>query len=179
MARIETDQNNTANDVEIADEPLSELAARDLIETLSGRVGLAWYIHLILVVALAIVVTGLLKSDAPVEWSDYLVLAGLVFFTVLTLGALLVMLTKPIAFDRDGITHGWVWAKQERFDWTQVTSFQPVPYMPNVAYLKLQGIVGWPVFMDCDKAEHLNDAVRIWQATRAAVRNAAADRSPQ
>ncbi len=151
---------------EVGEGPISHQDARELIERLAGTIGIQWYLSFILIAAFAISGVSLLTSSNPVSFGDYLALLVLVVFMFLTLNLLVIVYSKPISFDQHGISIGWLWAEKTQYDWDQVVELRNLPFVPGVATLKLSDRKCWPIFMDLDRARHLNDAILIWKSAR-------------
>lgn len=146
--------------------PIPQQEARELIAQYAGTIGLQWYLSLILITAVAIAGVSLLTSSKPVSFSDYLALFILIVFVLLALSLLLIVHSKPVSFDQHGISIGWLWVEKKQYDWDQVVELRNLPLVPGVAVLKLNDRECWPIFMDLDRARHLNDAILIWKSAR-------------
>lgn len=146
--------------------PISRQEARELIAQNAGAVGLHWYLSLILMTAVAIAGISLLTSSKPVSLGDYLALFIPTVFVLLGLSLLLIVHSKPVSFDRYGISIGWLWVEKKKYDWDEVVELRNLPLVPGVAVLKLNDRKCWPIFMDLDRARHLNDAILIWRSAQ-------------
>ena len=77
---------------------------------------------------------------------------------------LLNVYSKPVSFDRHGVSIGWFWGAKTHYDWDQVLELRNLPFVPGVAVLRFDDRKCWPIFMDLDRARHLNDAILIWKS---------------
>ena len=146
--------------------PISRLEARELIAQNAGTVGLHWFHSFILISAIAIAGISLLTSIEPVSLSDYLALFILTVFVMLALSLLLIVHSKPVSFDRYGLSIGWFWGEKKLYDWDEVVELSNLSLVPGVAILKLSDHKRWPIFMDLDRARHLSDAILIWRSAQ-------------
>ena len=151
-----------ADDLE--DLPVSRDEARKLIDRFSGRIGLQWYISLLVLAAAGFCITSLVLSPSPVSFGDYLAFSAMIVFIFLCLSMLIIVHSKRVSFDGGGVQLGWFWSDDRQYDWDEVVSLPHVPFVPGTAVLKLGDGSYWPIFMELEKAQQLQKAIQVWKA---------------